>query len=58
MIAAITGGKIPEKHRLQPVIPVLNPVKYDDEIRDQGFASQSYDRGLERFVVNMTHQPR
>jgi hypothetical protein len=46
-IASIAGGTIPEKHRLVPTVQVLNPVKFDTEIFNQGHATQAYDKGLE-----------
>jgi hypothetical protein len=50
LVASIAGGKIPDRHRQQPVVQILNPVKFNVETYNAGKDSQGYDKGLERFV--------
>jgi hypothetical protein len=49
-IASINNGTIPDRHRLSPIEPVLNPNGWNDVIFSQGKDTQRYDKGLERFV--------
>jgi hypothetical protein len=52
MVAAISGGEIPAKHRVirNPGVLVRNPTKFNKEIFEAGLAPQPYDKGFERFV--------
>jgi hypothetical protein len=52
MIASLNGGEISAKHRVirNPDLAV-NPLAYNRKIFDAGLATQSYDKGLDRFTA-------
>jgi hypothetical protein len=52
LIAALNGGEIPAKHRVirNPDVSVANSSVWNKEIFDAGLRTQTYDKGMDRFV--------